>query len=341
MMTHSERTHVFVSYSHQDAEWLRRLRVHLRPLEIDHEVEIWDDTMIEPGLLWREKIEQAITPAKVAILLVSADFLASDFIRNNELPPLLKAAKEDGAVILPVILSPSRFHKVPSLAQFQAVNNPAKPLIGLTRNEQEAALVKVAAAVEAALGHAAQDESTALPDEERSAMPGPHRPSRMHLWLVVILLAGLVMLVGAYWRFVYQPSPAAAGSPPAGGTLLEYTGRVVDATNLQAVRNARVSVEAEGRVEVYYTDSEGVFRAVIKESAAPLRLRVDTAGYQVFSRNVSLPKAGVEEIRLTPAAAATTTPPAAPTSREKRSRRNSNSTRNSVVEETLKDLNHN
>lgn len=145
------RTRVFISYSHQDADWLKRLRVHLKPLERDHNVDIWDDEKIKPGLKWRAEIARSIEATKVAVLLVSADFLASDFIAKDELPPLLRAAEEEGGVILPVILSPSRFDKTPALSQFQSVNNPQTPLIDMTKGEQEAVFVKVSEAVEEAL----------------------------------------------------------------------------------------------------------------------------------------------------------------------------------------------
>jgi TIR domain len=146
------RNKVFISYNHNDAEWLRRLRVHLKPLERDHGLEIWDDTKIKPGLQWTEEIAQALATAKVAVLLISADFLASDFIATDEIPSLLRAAEKEGAVILPVILSPSRFLRHASLNQFQAVNNPSRPLIELTKSEQEAILVKVSESIEDALG---------------------------------------------------------------------------------------------------------------------------------------------------------------------------------------------
>ena len=90
------RNRVFISYSHHDVRHLERLRVHLRPLERDHIIEVWDDTRPSPGTNWRDAIVEALSSAKVGILLISADFLASDFIVNNELPPLLKAASDGG-----------------------------------------------------------------------------------------------------------------------------------------------------------------------------------------------------------------------------------------------------
>ncbi len=150
-MTTATRTRVFISYSHEDAKWLKRLQVHLKPLEREGAVEYWDDTRIKPGAKWREEIKQALASTKVAVLLISADFLASDFIANDELPPLLKAAEQEGAVILPVIVGPSRFAKTPSLVQFQAVNQPNRPLNKLSEADQDEILVQVTEAIEDAL----------------------------------------------------------------------------------------------------------------------------------------------------------------------------------------------
>jgi CheY-like chemotaxis protein len=146
-----DRTKIFISYSHQDADWLKRLRIHLKPLEREYDIALWDDTRIVPGSKWKEEIEKAIRTARVAILLVSADFLASDFITKDELPPLLSAAQNEGAIILPVILSPCRFLKTISLSQFQAVNNPLKPIINLSPGKQEAMFARVAEQIENSL----------------------------------------------------------------------------------------------------------------------------------------------------------------------------------------------
>src|SRR5262245_9805056 len=98
------RSHVFISYNHNDARWVKRLRVHLKPLEKQYGIVVWDYKQIQPGARWQEETKQAIDTARVAILLVSADFIASDFITNNELPPLLQAAKTEGTIILPIIV---------------------------------------------------------------------------------------------------------------------------------------------------------------------------------------------------------------------------------------------
>lgn len=145
------RTKVFISYSHQDAKWLHRLCIHLRPLEREQKIEIWADTKINPGTKWREEIREALATAKVAVLLVTPEFLASDFIATDELPPLLSAAEKEGVVILPVIVSHSMFESIPSLARFQAANDPAKPLTAMRRDERDAALVRLCKAIQDAI----------------------------------------------------------------------------------------------------------------------------------------------------------------------------------------------
>ena len=105
------KPYIFVSYCHQDKEYIDRLLVHLKPLEQDGRVDLWVDTGIHAGDLWKKEIEKALEQSSIAILLVSADFLASDFIRNNELPPILKSAESKGTRILPVVLKPCRFSR--------------------------------------------------------------------------------------------------------------------------------------------------------------------------------------------------------------------------------------
>jgi hypothetical protein len=169
-----KRDKVFVSYSHADARWLTRLQLHLRPLEREGSLDLWDDTRIPPGAEWREEISDSIASAKVVVLLVSASFLASEFIANDELPRLLAAAESRGAVIMPLIVSPSAFERTPSLSRFQAINPPSSPLVDMRRGAQEKVFEKLAQAIEDAfrsrtIAFSAHSEATEAQTAERQA----------------------------------------------------------------------------------------------------------------------------------------------------------------------------
>lgn len=130
------RSKAFIAYSHKDKRFLDELHTYLTPYERTGLVDFWDDTRIAAGAKWHDEIRKALQSAKVAILLVSADFLASDFIASNELPYLLDAADHEGITILSVNLRPSAF-KDTELAHFQAVNVPSNPLSGMSRSKRE------------------------------------------------------------------------------------------------------------------------------------------------------------------------------------------------------------
>lgn len=141
---------VFVSYAHADAAALERLRVHLKPLFRAGNIACWDDGALKPGQRWRREIFQAIEAARVFVLLLSQDFLASDFINAEELPRILAAEERGIATVLTVYLKPLR-GEGERLAALQAVNNPAKPMSALSGHEQEAVWVQLQEAVGAAL----------------------------------------------------------------------------------------------------------------------------------------------------------------------------------------------
>ncbi len=133
---------LFISYSHQDKEWLSELRKWLKPLEKNDLIKIWDDREIMAGDRWAEEIRTSLSSAKAAVLLVTQDFLASDFISQQELPQLLQAAKSDGVEILWIAVSASTVEDT-EISKFQAVNNPTEPLDGLSAPEQKKEFLQI------------------------------------------------------------------------------------------------------------------------------------------------------------------------------------------------------
>src|SRR4051794_3277459 len=113
-------TRVFISYSHREKRIKERLLVHLRMF--DHQdflLDTWEDSRLAAGSEWEAEISAAINEADLAILLVSADFLASSFIRDREVPALLRARKERGLLLIPVIAQPCAWQKIEWLRQLQ------------------------------------------------------------------------------------------------------------------------------------------------------------------------------------------------------------------------------
>jgi len=137
-MRSTTRTKVFVSYSHKDRKLFTEFKTMLDPAIRRGVVNIWDDTMIGAGMLWKTEIEKALTSAKVGVLLVSRHFLASEFISKNELPPLLDAARADGATIFWVCLSPS-LYELTEIRNYQAAHDIAKPISSLSRAQRDVA----------------------------------------------------------------------------------------------------------------------------------------------------------------------------------------------------------
>jgi TIR domain len=141
------RHQVFFSYSHKDKKWLEAIQSTLKPAMLGEL--LWDDTKLAPGDKWKEEIRQSLASAKVAVMLVSKHFLASDFIQKNELPPLLKAEKEEGLTILWVPVGFSMYQDT-EISQYHAAHDPSHPLNSLNGAKRDQALVEICKKIKAA-----------------------------------------------------------------------------------------------------------------------------------------------------------------------------------------------
>lgn len=111
---------MFVSYSHQDEEFLRRDSLLGFLSGLRHVgVEFWTDQEIPAGAAWDAAIRAQIADADVALLLVSQAFLDSEYVRDEELRLLLDRRRAQGLVVLPVLLSPCDWRAHPWLSSLQ------------------------------------------------------------------------------------------------------------------------------------------------------------------------------------------------------------------------------
>jgi len=135
---------IFISYSHIDVDWKNRLLRHLKVLELEGFCDVWDDQKIEMGDDWLKSIKKSISVAKIGILLVTTDFLISDFIRKIEIPELLEKRRKEGLILIPVIIKPCNWKIIPWLSSIQSATKDAAPLAKGTDIEVEDKLTQIA-----------------------------------------------------------------------------------------------------------------------------------------------------------------------------------------------------
>lgn len=102
---------IFISYCHKDFQALQDLQQFLKPLQREGSLLAWDDRQIKPGDNWLQAIEQAMEKTSIAILLISQDFLASDFVHNKELPYLLEKSNKARSPYSPFLSVPAQSMK--------------------------------------------------------------------------------------------------------------------------------------------------------------------------------------------------------------------------------------
>lgn len=133
---------IFLSYSHRDELPKERLVIHLGVLR--GYVKVWDDRRLKAGDNWLTDITKAIASARVAVLLISADYLNSDFTLEQEVPKLLLRRANEGMRIIPVLLRACAWQQIPWLEPMQIRPTDAQPLMGLRVPAREEAFVAIA-----------------------------------------------------------------------------------------------------------------------------------------------------------------------------------------------------
>jgi hypothetical protein len=201
-------TKVFISYSRHDQEWKQQLVKHLRVLESQGFLKVWDDTQITPGNEWCREIERALETATVALLLISANSLTSEFILQREIPVLLKRRSKEGLRIIPIILEPCPWQAVNWLQQLEIRPKGALPLSARDSHHLQEALADIAGEIQALVdgsmafrkGNDSAPEAVATPRDGLNSLEklAPRGRAIERVWTIFQLAHGQIILLSDY-----------------------------------------------------------------------------------------------------------------------------------------------
>ncbi|MEM9088957.1 MAG: TIR domain-containing protein [Cyanobacteria bacterium P01_F01_bin.53] len=131
---------IFFSYAHKDEALRDKLAQHLRILEHQKIIDTWYDRDIDAGQEWMPEIEQRLNSADIILLLISADFLSSDYCYDVELKQAMKRHEQGSAKVIPIILRPVAWDMAP-FRNLQALPQDSKPVTSWS--DQDAAFVNI------------------------------------------------------------------------------------------------------------------------------------------------------------------------------------------------------
>ena len=135
---------IFISYAHEDVEWAQKIQKSLSMVARKNGSKIWIDRMLRTGDYWEQGIYSEIEQATIAILVMSNDFLNSEFILKNELPRIFAEKERRYLRVFPIMARSCPYDLHENLAKFQFFNDPERPLSSLQGWEVDKELTRLA-----------------------------------------------------------------------------------------------------------------------------------------------------------------------------------------------------
>jgi hypothetical protein len=156
---------LFYSYSHHDEDLCEKLRRHLSAMERLGQIRSWDDRCIDAGRDWEHEINAKLQNAEIILLLVSPDFISSDYCYCNEMKVALQRHERGEAIVIPILLRPVDFEGLP-FAKLEMLPAKARAVRGGWSSEDEA-LTNVAEGIRKQVRRVIDKRWYASPPSER------------------------------------------------------------------------------------------------------------------------------------------------------------------------------
>lgn len=155
---------IFIAYAREDEAHLIRLIAHLKSLERQGFIKTWHDRCISPGMEWEGKIDEHLNSSKIILLLVSADFLASDYCYDVEVSRAIELHESGQAKIVPIILQPVIWEGVP-FAKYEALPKGGQPVS--TWTDSEVAYYEIAKGISTLASELTMQKNGTIPSSKR------------------------------------------------------------------------------------------------------------------------------------------------------------------------------
>ena len=131
---------IFFCYARKDQPFLKKLKAHLIPLERDKLITTWVDTDIDAGKEWEQEINKHLNTAQVILLLVSPNFMNSDYCYSKEMIRAMERHESGEACVIPIILRQTYWQQAP-FGKLQAL--PSDGLSIASWSNQDQAFINV------------------------------------------------------------------------------------------------------------------------------------------------------------------------------------------------------
>lgn len=138
---------LLISCSPADSELKEQLVRHLQVLVRFAGIDLWTPDRVQAGDNWREEVDAALDRADIALLLMSADFLASDFLQDVELPKLLQRHEQGGLTVIPVLLRSCLWEAHPWLRALDPLPASGEAVASFQGNGRDLALTEIVAKI--------------------------------------------------------------------------------------------------------------------------------------------------------------------------------------------------
>jgi len=154
---------VFISYSHKDEIWKDRLLPQLKTLQQLDRIVVWDDRQIDAGDKWYPEIKAAMEKARVAICLISPNYLASHFCVKEEVPFLLQRCEKEGVILIPILIEPCVWELHEWISATQMLPRDGKAVSPDFKDQENVVFVEVARTIVRKLANPAEKPTAPLP----------------------------------------------------------------------------------------------------------------------------------------------------------------------------------